>query len=158
MEVLPQGVSCGGRGLASPWGTSPKWPVPATHLPLCRAGWPVRGRQDHGGEWAEPGEYHHGQRCEGADRQQPPAHDGEAHGPGARHQILQREDHMVSTPGPSPGLPPLHSPPHPTPAASSQARRGSGHRALCRTWLVWLLLSPPPLALETQGSQGLTLK
>lgn len=30
--------------------------------------------------------------------QQPPAHDGETHGPRAGHQVLQGEDHMVSRP------------------------------------------------------------
>lgn len=78
--------------------TSPEWPMQAILLPWCRAGWPVCGGQDHGGEWAEPGEHHNGQRREGPDRQQPPAHDGEAHGPCAGHQILQGEDHMVRRP------------------------------------------------------------
>lgn len=107
-----------------PWGNCPKRPMPAYPLPWCRAGWPVRGGQDHGGEWAEPGKHHHGQRRESAHRQQPFAPDGETHGPSAGHQVLQGEDHMVRRPGPGPDLAPP-CPAHPAPGRRGQETKGS---------------------------------
>lgn len=139
------------EGLALPWGNCPKRPMPAAPLPWCRAGWPVRGGQDHGGEWAEPGEHHHGQRRESAHGQQPSAPDGETYGPSAGHQVLQGEDHMVRRPGPGPDLAP------PCPAHPAHGRRGRRHRALRGTWLCLAPALSVPLALETQRSQGLTL-
>ena len=53
------------------------------------------GGQAGGGERGELGEHHHEQCSEGADRT-PQAEDGDPQsGQGARHPLLQGEDHLV---------------------------------------------------------------